>query len=352
MAVGLALVGAGWIAGWVLFARAPWLRTVAIAEPNVAVDVVIPARNEHARLPTLLGALSRQSYLAQRVIVVDGGSSDGTVELAHSARAVVVAPGPAPAGDSATGWARRQGAAAAGGEVLVFLDPGTEPAPEFLRRAVTEHLRLGGLLSIQPYRRMQRLRDRLVAFVDLVTAMAVGGMDATRTGGRVTGAFAACMVCHRADYVAVTGNVELRSIPGYPALARRFAGAGRAVHARLGRGAIDLHPHGAAGPGRIDERAGNLRAGLRSTPVPRMLGIALWAVGLLAAAVELALALAPDGRVLGAVLYALCVGQVVVFLRRVGNYGWPTALLYPVPLLACAGALLWSLVRRGTTRTR
>ncbi len=350
MAVGLALVGAGWIAGWVLFARARWLRTVAIAEPNVAVDVVIPARDERTRLPTLLGALARQSYLAQRVVVVDGGSADGTAELAHSARAVVVAPGPVPAGDTATGWARRQGAAAAGGEVLVFLDPGTVPSPEFLRRAVTEHLRLGGLLSIQPYRRMRRILDRLVAFVDLVTAMAVGGMDATRTGGRVTGAFGACMVCHRADYLAVAGNVELRSIPGYPALARRFAGAGRAVHARLGRGAIELHPQESAGPGRLDERAGNLLAGLRSTPGIRKLGIALWGVGLVAATAELAFA--PDGRILGAVLYALCVAQLVVFLRRVGNYGWPTALLYPVPLLAFLGALLWSVFRRRTTRTR
>ena len=104
------------------------------------------------------------------------------------------------------------------------------------------------------------------------------------------------------------------------------------------------------GRGESTNVRGDLRAGLRSTPVPRMLGIALWAVGLLTVAVELVLA--ADGRILAAVLYALCVGQVVVFLRRVGNYGWPTALLYPVPLLACAGALLWSLVRRGTTRTR
>src|SRR6478672_10730128 len=53
MAVGLALavVGGGWVVGWILFARAPALRTVAIAEPRAAVDVVIAARDEQARLP-------------------------------------------------------------------------------------------------------------------------------------------------------------------------------------------------------------------------------------------------------------------------------------------------------------
>jgi 4,4'-diaponeurosporenoate glycosyltransferase len=350
MAVGLALVGAGWIAGWLLFARAPWLRTVAMAEPNVAVDVVIVAHDEQARLPTLLAALGRQSYLAQRVIVVDRGSSDRTAELAHAARAMVVAPGPVPAGDTPTGWARRQGAAAAGGDVLVFLDPGTEPAPEFLRRAVSEQLRLGGLLSIQPYRRMRRIRERLVAFVDLVTAMAVGGMDASRAGGRVTGAFAACTVCNRADYVAVAGNVELRSIPGYPALARRFAGAGRTVHTRLGWGAIELHPQSEPGRARVGARAENLLAGLRTTPVARAAAIALWGVALATAAVELGLA--PDGRVFGAVLYAACVVQLAVFLRRIGNYGWVTGVLYPLSLLAFVGALLWALLRRGATRAR
>lgn len=349
MAVGLALVGAGWIVGWLLFARAPWLRTVTMAEPRVAVDVVIPAHDEHARLPTLLAALSRQSYLAQRVIVVDDGSSDGTPDLAHAARATVVAAGPAPAGHTPTAWARRQGAAAAGGEVLVFLDPGTEPSPEFLRRVVTEHLRLGGLLTVAPYRRMRRIRDRLAAFVELVTVMAVGGTGASRGGGRVTGAFGACMVCTRADFLAVSGNVELRSIPGYPALARRFAGAGRNVHARLGRDAVESHPRTDAGRRRADERARNLVAGLRTMPALRAAGIALWCAGLLTAAFEAAVA--PDGRVLSAALYLACVGQLAVFLRRLGNYG-PTAVLYPVPLLAFVGALAWSLVRPRITRTR
>src|SRR3954469_8759801 len=87
--IALAVVGAGWVVGWLLFARAPALRTVAIAEPRAAVDVVIAARDEQARLPRLLAALSRQSYLAQRVIVVDEGSADGTAALAPPAHATV-----------------------------------------------------------------------------------------------------------------------------------------------------------------------------------------------------------------------------------------------------------------------
>jgi hypothetical protein len=160
----------------------------------------------------------------------------------------------------------------------------------------------------------------------------------------VTGASAACLVCSRADFLAVAGNVELRSIPGYPALARRFAGAGRPVHARLGGGAIELHPRdGGAVRGRFAERSRDLGAAVAATPVGRAVGLASWGVALLAAPALLLVAGDPWWPTV--ILYAACVVQVAVFLARLGNFGWPTALLYPVPLLGCVGVLAVGLVR-------
>ena len=56
--------------------------------------VVIPTLNEEAALPHLFASLKQQSMAAERVVVADGGSADGTVGLAqrHGA-AVVLAPG-------------------------------------------------------------------------------------------------------------------------------------------------------------------------------------------------------------------------------------------------------------------
>jgi hypothetical protein len=156
------------------------------------------------------------------------------------------------------------------------------------------------------------------------------------------------MVCNRSDYVAVTSNVELRSIPGFPALAQRFLAAGRTVHARLGRGAIDAHV--GTGPGRVRERARDLAIGLRAVPALRLVAIGWWCVTL--GAVAGIAASGTVGWVLGGALYVACALQVGVLLRRVGAYGWTTALLYPLPLLAFAGALLWSLVPGRVTRSR
>ena len=41
-----------------------------------------------------------------------------------------------------------------------------------------------------------------------------------------------------------------------------------------------------------------------------------------------------------------------VLTRRIGDYGWPTALLYPLPLLALAAAMVWSRLPARATRSR
>jgi rSAM/selenodomain-associated transferase 2 len=60
----------------------------------MSLAVVIPTLNEERTLPRLFDTLKRQSMPAERVVVADGGSSDGTVAVArqHGA-AVVLVPG-------------------------------------------------------------------------------------------------------------------------------------------------------------------------------------------------------------------------------------------------------------------
>jgi rSAM/selenodomain-associated transferase 2 len=77
--------------------------------------VVIPALNEAAQLPDLLRALHAEP-VSREIIVIDGGSVDGTAEAAREAGATLVV--------SATrgrGQALAAGAAVACGEALLFL---------------------------------------------------------------------------------------------------------------------------------------------------------------------------------------------------------------------------------------
>jgi rSAM/selenodomain-associated transferase 2 len=81
----------------------------------VRLSVIIPALNEAARLPALLEALHPLRLRGCEVLVVDGGSTDGTVEVARPLADRVVS---APRGRAAQ---MNAGAALARGEVLLFL---------------------------------------------------------------------------------------------------------------------------------------------------------------------------------------------------------------------------------------
>jgi glycosyltransferase involved in cell wall biosynthesis len=70
------------------------------------IAVVLPALNEAAVLPRTLGSLRNQSRSPDRLVVVDGGSADGTVAVAERYGAeVLVVPGRGRGGQIAAGIA-------------------------------------------------------------------------------------------------------------------------------------------------------------------------------------------------------------------------------------------------------
>ena len=85
---------------------------------TAAISVIIPTLNEAARLPLLLAAIAREKT-PHEVIVVDGGSADGSLELASNLGARILR---APGGRGAQLAA---GTEAATGDVLLFLHADT-----------------------------------------------------------------------------------------------------------------------------------------------------------------------------------------------------------------------------------
>jgi len=80
------------------------------------ISVVIPALNEEKTIETCLLSLKNQTYDNFEIIVVDGGSEDSTVEIAHRYARVIMQK------SSTIGGARREGAEAASGDLLAFTD--------------------------------------------------------------------------------------------------------------------------------------------------------------------------------------------------------------------------------------
>ena len=89
------------------------------------ISVILPVRNERAMLPRLIDELLRQNYPSDRyeILVVDGGSSDGTADLVRrrfSNKHVRVKVLDNPGIRSSAG--RNVGVRAAAGDVILFID--------------------------------------------------------------------------------------------------------------------------------------------------------------------------------------------------------------------------------------
>ncbi len=115
------------------------------------ISVIVPARNEERNIGECVSALLSQTYPNYEVIVVDDRSTDGTAEILVSIRSA-----PRPAGrlkiingvDLPDGWAGKphaltQGAEAARGEWLLFVDADTFLAPEALSAAHAKAVETG-----------------------------------------------------------------------------------------------------------------------------------------------------------------------------------------------------------------
>lgn len=108
--------------------RRPPLAAPGPAAAVPAISVVIPARDEEARIAGVLAPLAGARGVIE-VIVVDDCSSDETARVAREHGARVVDGAPLPRGWVGKPWALQQGLVAATGDVVVFLDADVEPDP-------------------------------------------------------------------------------------------------------------------------------------------------------------------------------------------------------------------------------
>lgn len=346
-----------WLMGWLLCLRMPSLPPAAQPLGSAKrVSLLIPARNEEATLPHLLEALRHQRLMPDEVIVIDDHSSDRTAaiarEMATDLPIRVVQPPPLAAGWCGKTWALHHGVRASQGEVLVFLDADTEPAPTFLERLLVQHDRLGGLVSVQPYHRTERPYEQLSMLFNLVGLMAVP------LGAGCGVAFGPAMATSRADYERSGGHAAVAGkVVEDWFLAHCYEKAGLPVSAFIGHGQIAYRMY----PGGLSDMVigfdKNFATAAGEVRWPWMLAVLLWLSGLFWAAWCLPAALlgwpmvgdpAPfiNGVVFGA--YAL---QLLVITRRVGRFSWIN-LIFPIPVLFFLGVFVLAILNleRGTVR--
>lgn len=321
------------------------------------VSVLLPVRNEAARVRPCLEGLLAQECDGVEVLVLDDRSADGTAEVVRDVvrgddRVRVLPGGEPPAGWLGKPHACAQLAAEAGGDVLVFLDADVVLQPGGLAGAVAA---LNDLDLVSPYPRqaapfaLARLVQPLLqwswlTFLPLRLAERTAAPSLTAANGQL-------LACRAASYRLAGGHAAVRAeVLEDVALARAFK------HAGLRVGMAD----------------GTHLATCRMYEGPRELadgyGKSLWAAfgsrrgGLMAAALLAWLYLLPPGAVAAGVLrrdpllgvlgglgYGAAVAGRVAIARRTGS---PPAdgLAHPLSIVALLALLArsWRLRKAGS----
>ena len=163
------------------------------------LTIIIPARNEEHNLPVLLRSLNAQETRPAEVIVVDDGSTDRTATIARELGARVIASQqPLPEGWRGKTWACHQGAQAARGERLLFLDADTWFEPGGLDKILAAHV--SGAFSVGPYHVVHRPYEQLSLFFNInMTAGTVPG-----------GLFGQMLLVDRDSYRTVGGHETVK----------------------------------------------------------------------------------------------------------------------------------------------
>src|SRR5688572_23865701 len=98
------------------------------------VSLVVPVKNEELSLPGLIASINGQTRLPEEVIIVDGGSTDGTVAFMKHVAASDPRFRLIEAGEATPGRGRNVGAAAAQHEWIAFTDAGIRLEATWLER--------------------------------------------------------------------------------------------------------------------------------------------------------------------------------------------------------------------------
>lgn len=170
------------------------------------VSLVIPIRNETASIAALLDSIRLQTKSPDEILLVDGGSTDGTIDLAKQlvaddSRYRIIDAGPA-----TPGRGRNVGIEAAGHDWIALTDAGIRLEPTWLQRLVEPVERQPDLDVV--YGNYEPIAE--TAFAQYAVLAYVPAKE-TCPGGRIRGRSTASMLIRRATWALVGGFPDLRA---------------------------------------------------------------------------------------------------------------------------------------------
>lgn len=327
-----------WLLGFIFLWHIPKLKKGQKCPfDNARVSIIIPARNEETNLVCLLESIDRQIVKPDEVIVVNDQSEDATAEIGQKYGHKVITASTPDEGWLGKPWSCWLGANAAFHDILIFLDADTFLEPEALSMLLSTFRTNGGLLTVQPYHKIERNYERLSAVFNIIAMAGLNAFTPLKRRIKPAGAFGPLMMCRKNHYFEVGGhksakNSVLESIP----LGRAFMAANLEVHCYGGKGAISyrMYPEGLRSL--IEGFSKGFARGADAISTSVLIMLVCWIFGGFSLTRHLIQSLITGDFseiMTWLILDVLYAAQIHWMLFRIGNFGVRTALFFQIPLI-------------------
>ena len=327
-----------WFMGFLFLFRIARCRGSRVeTQSYLSLSIIIPAKNEEKSLPILLASIRDQSLTVDEIIVVVDESEDRTKEIAEQEGVRTIQSEPLPKGWVGKTWACYQGALAARGEILIFLDADTVIEKDGLKKIVETYMKRDGVVSIQPYHKTKRLYEQLSAFFNIIMMGAMGTFTVMGSLLKPIGLFGPCIVMRNRYYFESGGHRGVKNeVVEDLALGERLKRQRIPIYCYGGKGTIyfRMYPNGIRDL--VEGWSKGFATGAIKTYIPILLVIIAWVGGGISAtryAIEAASSMNTVSILIWTSAYVGYAIQVYWMLFRVGTFKFYTALFYPVSLL-------------------
>jgi len=339
-----------WLLGFLFLFRIPPCN-VAPGSPGgfPSISVIIPARNEERSLPFLLSSLHNQTLKPDEIIVFDDNSEDTTAEVAEKGGAKVIHAKALPEGWHGKPWACWTGAKEAQGEILVFLDADTSLQPDGLLKVMGAYAEKKGIISVQPYHKMERFYEELSAIFNIIVMAGLNAFTILGEKVKPSGVFGPCFVIGKDDYFTFGGHEKVKdTVLEDIAIGQLYKKEDFVIRCYGGKGTISfrMYPQGIAQL--VEGWSKGFAEGAQGISLGMLLMIIAWVAGGAGATRTLLIGfIAGESSLVlfAGFLYVFYVLQIYWMLFRIGNFKMYTALFFPVPLLFFVGVFVYSLIK-------
>ncbi|MDD3519782.1 MAG: glycosyltransferase family 2 protein [Actinomycetota bacterium] len=317
-------------------------------DKNALISIIIPARNEEHNLPKLLDSLKVQTLKVCEIIVVDDNSEDNTARIASDYGVKVIKIDEPPDGWIGKTWACHNGANAAKGDYLLFLDADTCLEEDAVERIFYCRKIQGGVISVQPYHKVKKFYEKFAIIFNIIAMAGINSFSPVSSRSKPYGAFGPCIFFSKEDYKKINGHESSKGkVLEDLSIGKKIIDSGIKLKNYGGKGLIDFRMYPKGFKSLIEGYSKGFLLGAKSTSILLLIITIAWISATFSAVYMPVFSIINRDYLIFFIylfLYICYAAQIYWMGYRIGNFGIITAIFFPIYIVFFVLIFFYSII--------